>query len=60
MREYLCWNFWQNQALFEGEKAPNATTKIGHFMDVESVQKPLKIYNLTTINAILMKLTTIM
>ena len=29
-------------------------------MDAESVRKTLKIYNLTTANAIFMKLTTIM
>ena len=32
----------------------------GHFMDAESVRKTLKTFNLTTTNAILMKLTTIM
>ena len=31
-----------------------------HFIDAESVRKPLKINNLTTANAILMKLITIM
>ena len=34
--------------------------KKGHFVDAESVRKALKIFNLTTTNAILMKLTTIM
>ena len=31
-----------------------------HFIDAESVRKTLKIHNLTTTNAILIKLTTIM
>ena len=35
-------------------------TKRDHFMDAASPQKHLKIYNLTTTNATLMKLTTIM
>ena len=36
------------------------TPKKGHFMDAELVLKTLKIYNLTTINATLIKLTRIM
>ena len=36
------------------------TSKKGHFMDAKSVRKTLKTFNLTTTNAILMKLTTIM
>ena len=32
---------------------------MGHFVDAESVRKTLKIFNLPTTNAILMKLTTI-
>ena len=35
-------------------------TKMGHFMDAESVRKTLNMYNLATTNAILIKLTTIM
>ena len=35
-------------------------SKKGYFMDAESVRKALKIFNLTTTNAILMKFTTIM
>ena len=34
--------------------------KKGYFVDAESVRKTLEIFNLTTTNAILMKLTTIM
>ena len=33
---------------------------MGHFMDAELLRKTLKIFNLTTTNAILMKLSTIM
>ena len=39
---------------------PPIPPKKGHFMDAESVQKTLKIYNLTTTYGILVKLTTIM
>ena len=42
-----------------GRKGPE-TPKRGHFMDAASPQKHLKIYNLTTANATLIKLTTIM
>ena len=35
-------------------------SKRGHFMDAASTQKHLKIYNLTTTNTTLMKLTNIM
>ena len=38
----------------QGSKNP----KKGHFMDAESIQETLKIFNLTTTYAILMKLTT--
>ena len=34
--------------------------KKDYFVDAESVHKTLEIFNLTTINAILIKLTTIM
>ena len=34
--------------------------KKGYFVDAESVRKTLEIFNLTTANAILIKLTTIM
>ena len=36
------------------------TSNKGYFLDAESVRKTLEIFNLTTTNAILMKLTTIM
>ena len=36
------------------------TSKKGHFLDAELVRKTLKTLNVTTRNAILMKLTTIM
>ena len=35
-------------------------SKRGHFMDASSPRKHLRIYNLTTKNATLMKLSTIM
>ena len=43
-----------------GEKRPRNPLKRGHFMDAALPRKHLKIYNLTTTNATLMKLTTIM
>ena len=46
------WKFWG------GIRAQNLPKK-GHFMDAESVQKTLKIYNLTIKNAMLIKLTTL-
>ena len=42
-------------AIFTGNRGSN-----GHFVDAESVRKILKIYNLRTANAILMKFSTIM
>ena len=56
---YTWWKFHQNWTTFEEVRAQKAP-KEGHFMDAESVRKTLKIYNLTTANAIFMKLTTIM
>ena len=41
-------------------KGPETPPKKGHFMDATWPQKHLKISNLTTINATLMKLTKIM
>ena len=58
MREYLCQKFQWNQALFGGERAPKLP-KMGHCMDAELVRKHFRIYNLTTTNAIILKLTTI-
>ena len=59
MRNYLWSKFQQTRATFGGEKAQKPP-KRGHFMDAASPRKHLKIYNLTTANATLMKLTTIM
>ena len=56
---YMWWKFWQNLAIFGGVRAKNLPKK-GHFIDAESVRKTLKIYYLTSKNAILIKLTTIM
>ena len=42
-----------------GVRAQNPPKK-DYFVDAESVRKTLEIFNLTTINAILMKLTTFM
>ena len=42
-----------------GSKGPE-TSQEGYFMGAETVRKTLKTFNLTTTNAILMKLTTIM
>ena len=43
-----------------GEKGPRNPPKRSHFMDAASPQKHLKVYNLTTSNVALVKLTTIM
>ena len=59
MKEYLWSKFQQTRAIFGGERAQKPP-KWGHFMDAASPQQHFKIYNLTTTNAILMKLTTIM
>ena len=56
---YLWWEFQQYWTIFGGLRAKKPL-KMGHFMDAESRLKALKIFNLTTTNAILMKLTTIM
>ena len=48
-------NFWGSKGL-----NPPPPPQEGHFMDAESVRKILKIYNFTTTNAILMKLTKVM
>ena len=58
MRDYLWSKFQQTRAIFGGEKAKKPP-KRGHFMDAALPQNHLKIYNLTTANATLMKLTTI-
>ena len=59
MRDYLWSKFQQARAIFGGERAQKPP-KRGHFMDAASPQKHLKIYNLTTANATLMKLIIIM
>ena len=59
MRSYLWSKFQQTRAIFGGERAQKPP-KRGHFMNAASPQKHLKIYNLTTANATLKKLTTIM
>ena len=57
--EYYFWlKFHQNRAIFGGVRTQKAPKK-GHSTDAESVWKTLKIYNLTTADAILMKLTRI-
>ena len=58
-KTYLWSKFQQTRVIFAGERAQKPP-KRGHFMDAASPQKHLKIYNLTTTNATLMKLTTIM
>ena len=59
MKDYLWLKFQQTQAIFEGERAQKSP-KSSHFMDAASPRKHLKLYNLTTTNATLMNLTTIM
>ena len=56
---YLWWEFRQHWTIFVGVRAQKPSRK-GHIMDTESLRKTLKIFNLTSTNAILMKLTTIM
>ena len=60
MREYLWSKFQQTRAMFGGKGPRNPPPKRGHFMDAASPLKHLRIYNLTTANATLMKLITIM
>ena len=60
LREYyLWWEFRQYLTIFGRVRAQKPPKK-GHFMDAESVRKTLKTFNLTTSNAIMMKLITIM
>ena len=58
--EYYLWSevrqYW---TIFGGVRTQQHPKK-GHFVDSESIRKTLKIFNLTTTNATLMKLTTIM
>ena len=63
MRDCLWSKFQQIRTIFGRESAqkhPPPPKKRGHFMDAASPRKHLKIYNLTTTNATLMKLTLIM
>ena len=55
---YFRWIFWQYWIIFGAVRAKKPPTK-SHFMAAESVRKTLKTFNLTTTNAILMKLSTI-
>ena len=57
IRDFIWSKLQQDQTIFGGIRAQKAT-KRGHFMDAESIQKILKIFELTTTYAILMKLTT--
>ena len=59
MMEYLWSNFQLIQVVFWGEKA-RKLPKRGHLMDAALPRKHLKISNLGTTNAMLMKLTTSM
>ena len=54
--DYLWSKFQQYQTLFGGVRAQKIP-KRGHFMDTESIQKTLNIFDFTTTYAILMKLT---
>ena len=58
-KTYLWSKFQQTRFIFEGER-DQKLPKRGHFMAAALPRKHLKIYNLTTTNATLMKLTTIM
>ena len=50
--------FQQDQSIFGGVMAQEIA-KRGHFMDTESIQKTLTIFNFTTTYAILMKFATV-
>ena len=56
--QYLWCRFQQDRTIFGGVRAQNLP-KMAHFMDAASPRKHWKIYNLTTTNAIKIKLTTI-
>ena len=51
-------NFGTIRSIFWESKDPKLPQR-GHFVDAENVRKTLKIFNLATTNAIMMKLTTI-
>ena len=56
---YLWWEFRQYWTIF-GRLRAQKPSKKDHFMDAKSVRKTLKSFNLTTSNAVMMKLTTVM
>ena len=56
---YLWWEFRQYWTIF-GRLRAQKPPKKDHFMDAKSVRKTLKSFNLTTSNAVMMKLTTVM
>ena len=58
-KTYLWSKFQQTRVIFAGERA-QILPKRGCFMNAASPRKYLKIYNLTTANATLMKLTMVM
>ena len=58
-KTYLCLKFQQTRVIFAGERAQKPP-KRGHFMDAALPRKHLKIYNLITTNATIMKLTIIL
>ena len=58
-KTYLWSKFQQTRVIFGGERVQKPPER-GHFMDAAFPRKHLKIYNLTTTNDTLMKLTTIM
>ena len=55
---YLWWEFRQYWTIF-GRANAQKPPKKGYFMDAESVRKTLKTFKLITINAILIRRTTI-
>ena len=59
VENYHSWEFWQNYTIFGGGRTQRTPEK-DYFMNAESVQKILKIFNWTAAVAILMKRTTIM
>ena len=56
--DYL-WSKYQQDRLIIGWVGPKTPPKRDHFMAAESIRKTLKMFNYTTKNAILMKLTTL-
>ena len=56
---YLWWKCWRNWTIFGGARTQNPPKRT-HFMNAELVSKTLKIFNFTTRNTIVIKLTRIM